>query len=94
MDFKVDEERSDYLERGALKKYIKENRFDLFAEVADAQTIDWQNDTSTLVLRLLPGYPVTFDDGTKVASLAWEFRADHFDSMVEDYVTYYRFWWD
>lgn len=63
--------------------------------VADAKAPDWQNDDSTLVLRHNPdGISLDFSTGLGLGQMATEFGAGRFDHTVEDYVTYYRLWWD
>lgn len=83
------------LEADAVKKFIKSHNLDEVFEVADAKRMYWQNNDSTLVLRVRQdGRGLTFHDGIALGELTRANNADEFDSTVEDYRTYYRIWWD
>jgi len=63
--------------------------------VANAKEADWQNDANTLVLAADPnGMKLDFTAGLMLADLVSIARPHAFDHMVEDYITYYRLWWD
>lgn len=77
-----------------LGDYLDLTNLPEICEVADAKRQYWQNDQSTLVLRLVRNRGLTLNDIFALGELGRKFRADEFDSLVENYETYYRIWWD
>lgn len=83
------------LDSTEVKQFLKDSHLDEVFEVADAKRTYWQNNRDTLVLKLnRNSRSITFHDGINLGELSRKFRADEFDSVVEDYETYYRIWWD
>jgi hypothetical protein len=78
-------------------KYLHDNDLDEVFEIADAERQYWQNNDDTLVLRMRQsgdGRNATFNDGLALGRMNAYLRADEFDTIVEDYRTYFRLWWD